>query len=124
MLPEEDLAFLGSKGYKYAYAEEGGVGHLVISDFPFPAAYVPRTAEMLIRIVSGYPNSQLDMFWTIPDVKLASNNAYPQACEAKETYLNRTWQRWSRHWQVEWRPGVDNLESFIGAIIHELNKGR
>jgi hypothetical protein len=48
----------------------------------------------------------------------------PQACEARETYLGRNWQRWSRHWQVEWRAGVDNLETYIGAILHELNKGR
>jgi hypothetical protein len=124
VLPDEDIAFLQAKGYKYTYTSDKGVGHLVIADFPFPAAYTPRIAELLIRVLSGYPNGQLDMFWTIPDVKLASNNIFPQACAHKESYLNRTWQRWSRHWQTEWRPGVDNLETFIGAIIHELNKGR
>jgi hypothetical protein len=124
MLPEDDIAFLQSKGYQFAFTSKDGVGYLVIADFPFPAAYTPRTAELLVRIVGGYPNSQLDMFWTIPDVRLTATNAFPDRSDVKETYLDRSWQRWSRHWQVPWRPGVDCLETFIGAIVHELNKGR
>jgi Prokaryotic E2 family E len=124
MLPEDDIAFLRSKGYQYTVTLEQGVGYLVITDFPLPGAYTPRTAELLIRIVAGYPNSQLDMFWTSPDVKLAVTNVFPDRSDVKETYLGRSWQRWSRHWQVEWRPGVDGLETFVGAIVNELNKGR
>lgn len=124
MLPEDDVAFLESKGYRYTFTPERRVGYLVIADFPFPRAYTPRTAELLIRIVAGYPNSQLDMFWTSPDVRLAATNAFPDRSNVKETYLGRSWQRWSRHWRAEWRAGIDCLETFIGAIINELNKGR
>jgi hypothetical protein len=123
VLPEADTAFLAEKGYKYQLTLDRGVVHLVIADFAFPEAYSPRSAELLIRILPGYPNSQLDMFWTIPDVVLAKGG-YPAACTHKETHLGRSWQRWSRHWQVEWKPGVDNLRSFISAIVRELAKGR
>jgi hypothetical protein len=123
VLPEEDIEFLTSKGYDYTVTPEGGELTVVIANFPFPSAYTPRTAEMLIRLVPGYPNSKPDMFWTIPDVKLTSG-AYPDRAEHKENYLGRTWQRWSRHWGSEWQPGVDGLQTFIGAIVHELNRGR
>jgi hypothetical protein len=124
MLPEEDIEFLKAKGYQFTFTVEEKVGYLVIVDFPFPAAYAPRTAELLLRIVAGYPYSQLDMFWTTPDVKLAATNSYPERADVKEVYLGRSWQRWSRHSQVEWRAGIDCLETFLGAVSHELSRGR
>jgi hypothetical protein len=122
MLPENDAEFLVEKGYAYRVSVEGGVAHLVIASFPFPATYAPTTADLLIRLLPGYPGSQLDMFWTSPDVLLVAGG-FPQACAHKETYLGKSWQRWSRHWQAPWRPGVDCLQTYIAAINHELAKG-
>jgi hypothetical protein len=122
MLLEADEAFLKEKGYAYAVSRENAAVHLVISAFPFPAAYTPRSADLLIRLPVGYPAGNPDMFWTRPDVCLASG-AMPTAASAKETYLGVLWQRWSRHWSAGWRPGVDGLHTFVASIIRELERG-
>jgi hypothetical protein len=123
MLPEEDEAYLKEKGFAYHETAEAGFTHLVISGFAFPEAYTPRQAELLIRLPAGYPDAKPDMFWTRPDVRLASG-AWPLNCATQETYLKLVWQRWSRHWHHGWRPGVDGLRTFIAAIIRELERGR
>lgn len=123
MLPEEDEAFLKEKGLNYTEESKNGFTHLVISNFPFPEAYTPREAEILIRLPAGYPNTKPDMFWTRPDIKLNSG-AWPMSSHVHETYLELPWQRWSRHWQHEWRPGVDCLKTFLAAIITEIKRGR
>jgi hypothetical protein len=123
MLPEDDEAFLKEKGLHYTETVEQRVTHVVITGFALPQAYNPREADLLIRLPPGYPNARPDMFWTRPDVKLVSG-AWPLRSDVKENYLNLSWQRWSRHWQNGWRPGVDGLMTFIAAIIRELERGR
>lgn len=119
-LPENDIEFLAEKGYHYQLVVNGSGWYLIISHFPIPEAYLPFEADLLINIVAGYPNNPLDMFWTIPDVKLVNGN-WPNAGDVHETHNGLTWQRWSRHYT--WRPGVDNLRTFISAINRELVKG-
>jgi hypothetical protein len=123
LLPEEDEAYLCEKGFEYSATEEGGVVNLVIHRFPFPSAYSVREANLLIRLPAAYPSGKPDMFWTRPDVRLASGGV-PVKSEARETYIGQTWQRWSRHWQHAWRPGVDGLNTFIASIQRELARGR
>lgn len=123
MLPEEDEEFLRDKGYTYREAVENGFTHVVISGFPFPEVYTPRQADLLIRLPALYPQAQPDMFWTRPNVMLVSG-AWPLTATVMETYLQLPWQRWSRHWQHGWRPGVDGLRTFLAAIIQELSRGR
>lgn len=38
------------------------------------------------------------------------------ATELTETYLGRSWQRWSRHIGNGWRPGIDDLRSYLAYI--------
>ncbi len=119
-LPESDIEFLEQKGYEYQLIQSGTGWYLIISNFAIPETYLPRTANLLINIVSGYPNNPLDMFWTSPDVKLLNGN-WPKNCDVHEVHNRINWQRWSRHYA--WRPGVDNLRIFISAINRELLKG-
>lgn len=119
-LPESDIEFLEDKGYRYQLIANGNGWYLVISNFPIPVVYQPQHVDLLINITAGYPNNPLDMFWTIPDVKL-TNGAWPKASDVHETHNGASWQRWSRHYI--WRPGIDNLRTFIAAIIKELSKG-
>ena len=111
--------------------EVGNEVHLLLPAFSFPVAYNPPIADLLIRLLAGYPDVKPDMFWTKPDVKLASG-AWPAASEVHELpgsaaarlklYKNVSWQRWSRHiTAVDWRPG-QGLRSFIGAIKCELGR--
>jgi hypothetical protein len=122
LLPELDRDFLDAKGYDFEVHRENDTVLLVIRNMAFPAAYQPQVAELLIIIPAGYPNAQLDMFWTFPDVKLA-NGGWPAQSEHHQAYLGKNWQRWSRHFQQPWRPGIDSLKTFVASVRSEINKG-
>lgn len=121
LLPELDREYLGEKGFDFEITPESGNLKLTIRSFQFPG-YVPETADLLVIIPAGYPNAQLDMFWTHPDVKLRSG-AWPQNAEHHEDHAGRTWQRWSRHNTQGWRSGVDSLRTFLAAVRKEIAKG-
>ena len=120
MIPQEDERFLREKAYPYEVRQVGSEIHVVLKTWPFPATYVPQQADVLIRLLPGYPMTPIDMFWTSPDIKLA-NGAWPLSSSTYETHGGRTWQRWSRH--TEWRSGVDTLRTFITAMNAEINRG-
>lgn len=122
LLPESDRDFLAEKGMVFDVAKENGEILLVIHDFPFPATYQPTNADLLIVIPAGYPNAQLDMFWSLPDVKLA-NGHWPAQAEQHQAYLGKSWQRWSRHFQQPWRPRIDGIKTFVASVRAELGKG-
>jgi ABC-type microcin C transport system permease subunit YejB len=120
-LPESDIEFLEEKEYKYTLVpNEKGV-YLIISNFHFPEAYIPREADLLINIIAGYPNTPLDMFYTNPTVKLVNGNL-PNRAGVTQNFNNTAWQQWSRHYV--WRLGIDNLRTFISSINNELTKGQ
>lgn len=106
----------------YTSAKVGGEVHLIIHDYDFPAAYLPRKADLLIILPAGYPNAHPDMFWTYPDVKRA-NGAWPVNSDQHQAYGDRNWQRWSRHYQGQWRAGIDGLRSYLAAVRTEVAKG-
>jgi hypothetical protein len=122
LVPEVDRDFLVEKGYKYTAKRVGGDVHVIIEGFSFPAAYTPQRSNLLIILPAGYPNANLDMFRTLPDVKLASG-AWPQNADNREVHAGVSWQRWSRHFTSAWRQGIDNLRTFVASIRHELDKG-
>lgn len=125
MLIPEDREFLERKGWRWD-AREVDIGgsheiHVVIYDYPLPERFQPRSVQLLIRIPPGYPEIGPDMFWTYPDVKEAATGRMPPQAEVHEYYGGQTWQRWSRH-MSGWRPGIDNLETFLAAIYKELHR--
>lgn len=121
LIPEADRDFLKEKEYHFNILPHEGAIHLILEQIPFPEAYVPRVADILIIIPAGYPNAQLDMFWTFPDVKLA-NGSWPETSEHHQDFHGKNWQRWSRH--GTWRAGVDNLRTFISSVKREIEKGK
>ena len=121
MIPQQDEEYLKQKGIGYELRKEGAEVHLVLKGWPFPTDYTPRTADVLIRLLPGYPLTQIDMFWTCPDVML-TNGTWPLSSATHETHGGRSWQRWSRH-TPQWRSGVDNLRTFITAMTSEINRG-
>lgn len=124
VLGEEDVAYLTSKGYDAEATQVDGLVHLVIRNFPFPAQYTPNASDLLLRLPPNFPSAKPDMFWTFPHVRL-STGAYPQTADCFDVqYLGRQWQRWSRHFAADqWRPGTDNLKTYLGTIRRELQKG-
>ena len=123
LIPEIDRDYLTAKQYKYDIAVVDGWVNLIIHEYLLPAAYTPRVVDLLIRLPPGYPNSHPDMFWTSPDVRLVSGNNWPMRADVPEQYAGRSWQRWSRHFSGEWRPGIDNLRTYLASIRRELEKG-
>jgi hypothetical protein len=122
LLSESDLHYLDSKGFKYRVSAPSNEIHLVIGDFELPAHYVPRKCELLLKLPPGYPNTNPDMFWTTPGIRLANGGA-PLAADVIELLEGKQWQRWSRH-NNTWRPGVDDIQTKLRAVRTELDKGR
>jgi hypothetical protein len=131
VLPEDDVEFLRDKYPNHVVRQVGGEIHVLIPDFPFPSAYTPNSAELLLRLPAGYPGAAPDMFWTRPDVKLVSG-AWPIQCEhhevpgsgaGVEVYEGQAWQRWSRHFEGGWIVGRHGLQFYIATIQTELKRG-
>ncbi len=119
VLPQADLDFLNEKGWQYEIAPHPGEVRIYIRRFRLPEAYSPLVIDLLIRLPVGYPQSNPDMFWTSPDVRLMSG-AYPNRADYHDPSAEN-WQRWSRH--GAWRPGIDNLRSKMASVKKELEAG-
>jgi hypothetical protein len=122
LLPDADAEYLESKGYRFSEKTVVGWIHIIIRNFPLPAAYTPGSCDLLIRLPAGYPDASPDMFWTHPEVRLANGN-WPTRADVRESFDGESWQRWSRHFPPQsWRPGTDTLQSFLATIRLELAK--
>jgi hypothetical protein len=121
MLTEDDEAYLKERGFDYKVIPEGQMFSLIIRGFHLPSGYVPAVVDLLLRLPGGFPDAAPDMFWTHPVVGFAGGGV-PPATETRLEYEARTWQRWSRHLAVAWRPGVDNLRSYLRLIRTDLEK--
>src|SRR5436853_2374502 len=122
LLPEDDIQHLTSKQLKYELRQNSGEIFVFIHEYCLPSCYTPACCTLLIRLLPGYPNTNPDMFWTTPGIRLASGAA-PAAAEVVEVYEGVQWQRWSRH-SPQWRPGVDNLQTKLRSVRTELEHGR
>ena len=95
---------------------------VVLRGWVLPRGFDKETADLLIRLASGYPDVPPDMWWFDPPIGL-SNGGKPRNTGASETHLGRTWQRWSRHLNPgQWRSGVDCLETFLALVQQELER--
>jgi hypothetical protein len=125
LLSEEDAAFLKRKGWDcevHAVCENNRKELLIVTHaFALPEKYQPRAVDLLVRQLPGYPEAGMDMFWTRPDVTMATDGKKPNRADVVETYLGIPWQRWSRHLNG-WRSDRDNLETFFATIQRELRK--
>jgi len=122
MLSEGDEAYLREWDLDYEVIEEGQMFSLIIRGFRLPEGYEPALVDLLLRLPGGFPDAAPDMFWTHPVVGYAGGGAPPAAGDRLD-YNGRTWQRWSRHLAVAWRPGIDSLQTYLRLIRTDLEKG-
>lgn len=122
MLTSPDEQFLRSKGWGFEVLPDGQMFSLIISDYPLPSGYDHAQVDLLLRLPSGFPDAPPDMFWMEPFVAYVDGSAPPQT-QVRENHHGRTWQRWSRHLVVAWRPGIDNLQSYLRLIRTDLDAG-
>ena len=95
---------------------------VVVPKWPLPHGLDHAEADLLVRLSPGYPDVPPDMWWFSPAVHLANGGLLP-ATDVVETYLGRTWQRWSRHFNSgQWQSGVDGLESFLALVRQDLRR--
>lgn len=118
VLRDQDQAFLDSLGCGLAVEVADGFLNLVLADFPTPGLD-KDAVDLLLRLPFGFPDASPDMFWVAP--ALTANGVVIAGTEVTETYLGRSWQRWSRHIGGQWRPGVDNLETYLAYVRRALS---
>lgn len=115
VLREQDKEFLDSTGLTYTVSVDPGFANVVLENLPTPPGLGPDQVDLLLRLPFGFPDAAPDMFWAAPHVTTISGAQVP-GTELTETYVGRTWQRWSRHIAQQWRPGIDNLETYLGYV--------
>jgi Prokaryotic E2 family E len=122
-LPEDDKIFLNERGYNWSLQHDGAQGgFLIIHDFTVDGGgFTPPKTDLMIRIPAQYSMAPLDMWYCNPPIRIAATGQFVQGSEASEHYLGQTWQRFSRHLASGvWKPGIDNLRSFMPLIWREL----
>ena len=112
---EQDQSFLDSTGLSYEVEPVEGFVSLVVTGFPTAPGLSTPVVDLLLRLPHGFPDATPDMFWLSPAVTTAGGAKIP-GTEVTETYYERAWQRWSRHIGGQWRPGVDNLETYVAYV--------
>ena len=121
-LPDPDVAYLDGLGLESQVEVEGGMTCVLLRNWPLPVGYSHTTVDLLVRLHPGYPDVAPDMWWFSPAVCMADGTHLPQT-QAREHYLGRDWQRWSRHLTPDqWRSGLDGLENYLALIRHELER--
>ncbi len=115
MLRHQDQQFLADSALTHTVATDGQFVDLIITGFPTAPGLAPGKVDMLIRLPLGFPDAGPDMFWVSPNI--ATVVGQPVAgTELTEVFANRAWQRWSRHIAGQWRPGIDNLETYLAYV--------
>lgn len=123
MLRPADAATLQELRRPYSLTTEAGFTLVQIDDYPVGEGLVPARTTLLLRLPPGFPDATPDMFWTDPPVEPAAGGTVP-GTEHRETHAGRVWQRWSRHIQGQWRPGVDNLATYLAYVRRCLDQAR
>jgi Prokaryotic E2 family E len=122
VLTNADEAFLAAKGWAYEVIADGQIFTLIIHGYKLPAGYDHDEVDLLLRLPAGFPDAAPDMFWMAPFVAYADGSIPPQT-ELRQDFHGRTWQRWSRHLAIAWRPGIDSLQSYLRLIRTDLEAG-
>lgn len=122
-LPANDIATFNERGIAHQVIPEGGMTCVIFSQWPLPAGFDQSASDLLLRLHPGYPDVPPDMWWFSPSVLLADGRELPNT-SVVETYLGRSWQRWSRHFlNGQWKSGIDTVESYMALIRQDLERG-
>jgi hypothetical protein len=116
MLPpplSRELAALQER-FQVEIVEEPDAINLVFAEFPTSPLYSHPTTELLLRVPRAYPDAGLDMFWTSPQLTLATGGI-PQSGESVETYAGRQWRRFSWH-HNGWRSQLQSIEAYLDFV--------
>lgn len=117
LLPEDTEYLDGNYLSRWEKISEGnGKFGLLIRGFPIPDGYTTTSSTLMILVPSGYPGSQLDMFYFDPPLSRLDGSSINAL--AQEVHFGQDWQRWSRHYG--WEPGQHNIVTHIEYIKNEI----
>jgi Prokaryotic E2 family E len=121
-LPSKDVAFLAERKFVTSlHADPSGGAFLIITGFDVSGGgFSPPKTDLMIRVPPQYPMTPLDMWYCDPPIRIAATGQFAQASEVMENFLGRSWQRFSRHLNGTWKPGLDSIRSFFVFIQREL----
>lgn len=114
-LRAQDRETLEATELSFGLSSEAGMTALVLKDFPVPPGLSSGHVDLLLRLPVGFPDATPDMFWVSPSLTTAAGSQLP-GTDVTEAHVGRTWQRWSRHIAQQWRPGIDNLETYLAYV--------
>jgi hypothetical protein len=132
-LPEEDHEYLTGNAIPHELLAEQADG-AVRRAVKFPAftftgnLMTPKdgtllpcnVVDLIVLIPDGYATTPLDSFYTLPRLTRKDGSA-PVNATGDTAMFGLTWQFWSRHLdKQDWRPGVDNLRTFVSYIRGEF----
>ena len=118
----EDIDALRQQGQEIDVLEDGTRFYVILRGFRLlDGRYVPPVTNLMVIADYQYPASRLDMYWTDPEVRLASG-ALPASANQFEVYAARRWQRWSWHYPA-WDPSKHNLRTHIEVFLDRLARG-
>ena len=115
-LAERDLTFS-------TILDPDGFIAVTVESVKLSAGLAPSTSTMLIRLPPGFPDAGPDMFYFDPPVRLDNGGVVPGTEVTWTDPRGRVWQRWSRHIGRQWRPGIDNLATYLAYIRRCLDVG-
>lgn len=116
---DEEIENMRNEGHTVEVIEADGLIYLIFKDYPLPKGYNKSTTPLLLKVPLSYPNGNLDMFWTDPELHLEGGGS--QASTSEEVILGQRWLRFSWHPQ-KWNPGKDNLKTFLEFVNRRLGQ--
>ncbi len=120
---EADIKVLKEQGFDVSACRDPSNSNrifIMFEQYPLPPGWNKKQTPLLLITDVSYPNSKLDMFWACSDLLLDSNKI-PQAGDTIETYLNKSWRRFSWHVQ-KWNPAIDNVRSYLDTVDARLKQ--
>lgn len=119
----EDVDRLAEAGFETELLRDGDQVGVVVRAVPLPEGrWSQESTDVMLITTVLYPQSAMDMFWTPPELYLASGGE-PTASNL-EMHFGRAWRRFSWHRNTDWRPGRDDLLSHFEFARARLNDGR
>ncbi len=116
VLPSRDRAYLERTALPFEEIREGGQAAVILRDVCLPTdKYDIAKTDVLFLLPPGYPDVPIDMFYLDPWARLKQSGACPRAADTTQRFIDRDWQRWSRH-NPEWQPGKDGIWTMIARM--------
>lgn len=121
-LPEDDVDYLNTQGYRWEALLEGGFRWLLIHDYVFPDGYTISQGSVALMIHPSYPDVQIDMAYFYP--ALQRRDSLPIGALSPQRIDGKVFQRWSRHRTATnpWRPGMDDLGTHLALVDDWLQR--